>query len=636
MQDFHNLYCRYPQSAYRNSPQVTQQSMIFKTFNSDIDKISAKWGIFGRSFNDIGTAITNKLIDFNDEFERSGKIASSWKNTDSIWKRLYPSKETIQSQMIDIEALFPKQTDEYFSSLLNGLTQQQNLINATKGSWTEYFKNLGEGEKWQIEFVQNTDLQKASLDDVKKAYEVARQGAIDHNAALKQQTLGAKAATIGMKALSIATNIALSMGVAFAIQEIIKLFDNLIHQVDNAKEALDEFNTTVKEGRDKLKSQSDFLNSDDIKAWEKLSKGVDQYGNSISLTSEQFDQYHSISNQIAEMFPEMVQGWDEQGNAILRCKGNIEELNKAYKESQDNFYQAILTSQKDVIKDYNTFTNGSILTDGNKVDIAAIQRFIDNGFIQASQGGDANSIIEGDYNIEKILDELGLDNIENDIMQQQELVRYLNTLINTQNSYYSSIKEIMTAYSHFASETSGLNTEASSIINKLINSTDYTFFDGKDYSDITIWIQRLIDTLKNNPDLSVSINDFINFDSDSVSEAAYKEEIENFIQKLKNMGLSEDIITQIKIAFEIDDSVNPEREKAIENLAKKSSDLTKELIEENFNKSEIDLMINGDIDVTNKTVEGLRKTIERKLEQETVKTTISLNDNSIPLTIPVW
>lgn len=68
-------------------------STIFKTFDSDVDKISAKWGIFGRSFNDIGNAITNKLIDFNDEFERTGKIASSWKNTDSIWKRLYGSKD---------------------------------------------------------------------------------------------------------------------------------------------------------------------------------------------------------------------------------------------------------------------------------------------------------------------------------------------------------------------------------------------------------------------------------------------------------------------------------------------------------------------------------------------------------------
>ena len=57
-------------------------STIFKTFDSDIDKISAKWGVFGKSFNDIGDAIRNKLIDFNDEFERTGKLADSWKNTD--------------------------------------------------------------------------------------------------------------------------------------------------------------------------------------------------------------------------------------------------------------------------------------------------------------------------------------------------------------------------------------------------------------------------------------------------------------------------------------------------------------------------------------------------------------------------
>lgn len=180
--------------------------MIFKTFDSDIDKISAKWGIFGKSFNDIGNTIVGRIKDIINGFQATDDLLGSFKNTDSIWKRLYPSKETIQSQMIDIETLFPKQTDEYFSSLLNGLTQQQNLIDKTKGSWSDYFNNLGEGEKWQVEFIQNTDLQKASLDDVKKSYNSARDAAIAHNNALKQQTLGAKAAKIAMNALVMVGN----------------------------------------------------------------------------------------------------------------------------------------------------------------------------------------------------------------------------------------------------------------------------------------------------------------------------------------------------------------------------------------------------------------------------------------------
>lgn len=33
------------------------------------------------------------------------------------------------------------------------------------------------------------------------------------------------------------------------------------------------------------------------------------------------------------MFPSLIQGFDNQGNAILKCKGNVEELTKAYEEN---------------------------------------------------------------------------------------------------------------------------------------------------------------------------------------------------------------------------------------------------------------------------------------------------------------
>ena len=83
--------------------------MIFKTFNNDIDKISTKWGIFGKSFNDIGTAIIGRITDINKAFQATnGDLIGSLKDSDSIWKRLYPSKESIKEQLIDIDNLIPE------------------------------------------------------------------------------------------------------------------------------------------------------------------------------------------------------------------------------------------------------------------------------------------------------------------------------------------------------------------------------------------------------------------------------------------------------------------------------------------------------------------------------------------------
>ena len=235
--------------------------MIFKTFDSNIDKISAKWGIFGRSFNDIGTAIINKIIDFNDRFEQTGKIINSWKDTDSIWKRLYPSKESIQSKMTDVDALYPNLSDNEFSSLLTGIVDMDERVKTGTESWQNYFNGLEEGEKWLIDFVQNTDLQKASLDDVKAAYENARQAAITHNNALKQQTLSAKAANAAMKGLSIACNMLLGIAISLVINKAIEGIDNLIHKEENLREKLEETKSEYSETVSELKNSNDELDT---------------------------------------------------------------------------------------------------------------------------------------------------------------------------------------------------------------------------------------------------------------------------------------------------------------------------------------------------------------------------------------
>lgn len=305
--------------------------MIFKTFDSDIDKISAKWGIFGKSFNDIGNAIVGRIKDINNGFQATDDLLGSFKDTDSIWKRLYPSKETIQSQMIDIETLFPKRTDEYFSSLLNGLTQQQSLIDKTKGSWTDYFNNLGEGEKWQVEFVQNTNLQKASLNDVKKAYYSARDGAIAHNAALKQQTPSAKAGEVALKGLAIAGNM-----IAFwAISKVLQVATEKITELANASEIAEEkatsFANSVNNATKDLSSNFSTLSSLNDE-YQKLSKGVNALGENVSLSTDEYSRYKEIVQQISDIMPNMTSYFNAQGEKIAFAKGELSDLNADYEE----------------------------------------------------------------------------------------------------------------------------------------------------------------------------------------------------------------------------------------------------------------------------------------------------------------
>ena len=64
--------------------------MIFKTFDNDIDKWTAKIGIFGKSFNELGTEIKNALWTSKNEVNNFGEEISFW---DALKNNLLPKKE---------------------------------------------------------------------------------------------------------------------------------------------------------------------------------------------------------------------------------------------------------------------------------------------------------------------------------------------------------------------------------------------------------------------------------------------------------------------------------------------------------------------------------------------------------------
>lgn len=168
--------------------------------------------------------------------------------------------------------------------------------------------------------------------------------------------VGATVKTIALEAATIALNAALTMGISFAIQAIITAFDKLIVTSDELAEKVDELISKFEEEHNaliKLKSDYDTANeSSMISKYEKLSKGVDSLGRNVSLTADEYSEYQSIVNKIAEQIPSLISGYDSQGNALLSCKGNVEELTAAYEKLIHSQNQAILTNTSDIEKDF--------------------------------------------------------------------------------------------------------------------------------------------------------------------------------------------------------------------------------------------------------------------------------------------
>ena len=559
---------RCPQH-FMQIPQLQIYSLIFKTFDSDIDKISAKWGIFGRSFNDIGTAIVGRISDINKGFQATDDLIGAVKDSDSIWKRLYPSKEDIQSKMIDIDALYPKMDDMLAEEKLNVLKQQQQLVDTNKASWSNYFKERKEGEKWQIDFVQNTNLEKASLDDVKNAYNSARDGAIAHNAALKQQTLSAKAGKVALKGLAMAGNMLVGMLIGVAVSAFVGWLDDMAHAAENAKKEAEEFASSF-EDMQKTQKENTKTVAELNDEYQKLSQGVNALGDNVSLSTDEYNRYHKITNQVADLIPDLVQGFDAEGNAILKVKGNLADLNEEYQKTKQNEARKIYYS-KDEDGDYkvdSVFDNYNndvekiqkdLLTPQHLLDFKNIKDFYDRAGIDAvTRYAKKYAGVEIDNSYMSLTEE------QFKLIQKNAALE-VKILQNELNAKQSEIVETMTNYATTTEDYWKLDdnkkTQFSSFFNNLSTdfiNTNLADEDGKVFKTITEkFVNNTIAALSANKNgINDAFNELFELDLETINPEEAKEKIDELLAIIcKTLGIDntgDKGVKQLKLSLGFD------------------------------------------------------------------------------------
>lgn len=134
------------------------------------------------------------------------------------------------------------------------------------------------------------------------------------------------------------------------------IFGYQAKQAEKLAKKVEELTEKYKEQHEELKKiKNDYDTSNEssmISKYERLSKGVDNLGRNVSLTADEYSEYQSIVNTIADQFPKLIIGYDEQGNAILSCKDNVEALTNAYNELIHAQNRDILTNVGDIEKDF--------------------------------------------------------------------------------------------------------------------------------------------------------------------------------------------------------------------------------------------------------------------------------------------
>lgn len=114
-----------------------------------------------------------------------------------------------------------------------------------------------------------------------------------------------------------------------------------------ANEAVEAYQTqtkTISEQKEKLE--------DLIDEYDQLSSGVNENGECVSLTKSQYSRYLQVVQQIADISPEVVAGYDEQGNAIVLL---ADELDNAIAKQEE-----LLRNQREIL-----IASGETIYDGN-------------------------------------------------------------------------------------------------------------------------------------------------------------------------------------------------------------------------------------------------------------------------------
>lgn len=155
------------------------------------------------------------------------------------------------------------------------------------------------------------------------------------------QALGfsATVAAGGVKLLNSALTMGISLAVGWAIQAVIGWIDDTIHAADKLKEKVQEITDSYKEAKKEFSGNLEILTTTDTEGYDDLlseftalAQGVNNLGENVSLTTDQYNRYKEICETIVGINPSLVSGYDSATAAINTQAGSLEKLIAIEKE----------------------------------------------------------------------------------------------------------------------------------------------------------------------------------------------------------------------------------------------------------------------------------------------------------------
>lgn len=449
--------------------------------------------------------------------------------------------------------------------------------------------------------------------------------------------------TFALQAATLALNAALSMGISMLISAGVSALMSWINRADEladkVKDVTTEYNNQKKELKDTKATINEVADS-----YAELSKGVDTSTNeNINLGTDEYQKYLDIVNQIGDTFPNLISGYDAQGNAILTCAGNVDKLTEAYNKlakanndkilnNADDITEDFKNKSKDIFNDdkwkknsvtgadnrYRIYKKFKDLTESKNIDKAV------DGLSAASLVGVTDLL--GAYG--KKYDENGKETkqefISRTIKENEDVVNEIITgteaSLKEASSGMVDIAEAALSNAFISGKYKNISSKMQDYINGITSNMDYEFFNNdrikgsadnlEDYiNDMLNTINSLDDGQQKKFEIFFDMKSKLNSGDCTVGE--YVKSVNDVKNVIKNSGLDKDMQYQLQMSLGIKDDDTVKQVKDFKKKltdAGKSEDVANEIVN-GLTKTELEAAVSLKLKLKDMNVNDIKKAI---------------------------
>lgn len=480
---------------------------------NEIASVSSGGALIG-TLNSVAGAAGYGLLDLETMLEAKSNGSKNWIKDGSLWGMLVGNDKADSKIMEQIAKDFEdaQGSAESYGDVL------QSVSSRFAGLHSETRKTL-----------------EANL-ATKSSFGDAAEFASQYATQLGEATVKTKLLTLAGKAGNIALNAFTGFLVGAAIDGMISLIKYVSTMRQRSIDTATEITKAWKEAEDQLEDMKSSVKSlaDSYDEFEKLSKGVSAYGENLSLTADEYDRYHEISNQIADLFPSLIVGYDSQYNAVVKLKNGVADLNAEYEKAARAQRNQVITEAGDALKGLqDKWFSDDFWTGANQYRTYEIlQSLLNSGLdeTKVKYRAKEDDGTTSDKYVYQAFKDAGLDlNHLIDGWQDVVSARIQTLAAELNTDFLENYSKQVSAYLYNNDIFSGLDEKTQSEIIALLNNVDKTFVGELAKNDASIfpWLQKAIikplSDSSTKKDISDAINDLMSLSDADTLDGIRKE-----------------------------------------------------------------------------------------------------------------